>query len=566
MVRYGTSLAASIAEETEKLFYERTHLCLWIGVIFVPLFSLLDYVYCPEYFLLFLVYRWLLVAIILAIILSLRSGFLRRFVYHLMCFALLLGTFIISLMIIKLGGFESGYYVGILLMIAGSFSVLPYSIKDSLLTGLSMYIVYVLTIFAGVKELDIESMNAAVNNTFFFFTIIFVTVIQCYDESKTQLKAFRAKKSLQSLHTELAQFTDNLESMVKDRMQQLEETRLKYRDLFNNILDLVVVIDRGGIIHKVNHYCAHTLEFGSEEIEGKAMCSFMGVESENFFEEIIIPQLIRDETVEGVQLQMITRNGTTIEVELYGNPVDIEEEEKKYLLIIRDISTNKTMETQVLASKQLLDTSRQAAIFGLARLAECRDDDTGAHLQRIRAYTRILCEELATSKEFQNLITPSFIEDITLSSILHDIGKVGIPDNILLKPGKLTDDEFETMKNHCEYGGATLTFADQDAKSMAFLKMGQEISRYHHERWDGTGYPEGLSGKDIPLVARIVALADVYDALTTTRPYKKAFSHDKALEMIKKEREKQFDPRVVTAFLKQEEAFKEARLQLLFNR
>ncbi len=566
MEKSEASLSGSFSEETDKLFYSRTNLCLWLGVIFFPLFSLLDYVYCREFFFQFLVYRYVFIAIVLLIILILRFGYLRKYVYHLMYFALLLGTLTISLMIIKLGGFVSGYYVGILLMIAGGFSVLPYSIKESLFTGISMYLVYVITILVGVPQLDNPLIISAINNSFFFFTIVIVTTIQCFDESKIQWKAFRAKKNLQSLHIELANFTDNLETMVKERMQQLEETKLKYRDLFNNILDMVVVIDKEGKIQKVNHYCAHTLEYSPGELQGKEISSFISPSNKNIFTETVQPQLIKDDILLGIQLQMVTRNNKVIEVELYGNPVDVEDRKEKYLLIIRDISTTKKIEKQVLKSQQLLDTSRQAAIFGLARLAECRDDDTGTHLQRIREYTRILCKELARYQEYHELITPSFIEDITLSSILHDIGKVGIPDHILLKPGKLTSDEFEAMKNHCEYGGATLTFAEQDPKDVSFLKMGQDISRYHHERWDGSGYPEGLSGTDIPFAARIVSLADVYDALTTTRPYKNAFSHDQARKMIQKESGKQFDPTVVTAFLKQEAIFKEARLQLLFNR
>jgi len=223
------------------------------------------------------------------------------------------------------------------------------------------------------------------------------------------------------------------------------------------------------------------------------------------------------------------------------------------------------MERQVLESNQLIDTSRQAAIFGLARLAECRDDGTGAHLLRIREYTRILATELAEIPDLQHIVTRHFIEDLCLSSVLHDIGKVGIADAILLKPERLTEAEFETMKRHCEYGSIALSSAEKDSESLHFLRMGQEITRFHHERWDGSGYPSGLAGIEIPLSARIVALADVYDALTSSRSYKPAYNHEQARMLIVKESGSRFDPTIVNAFLRREQEFKASRKNLLLQ-
>jgi response regulator RpfG family c-di-GMP phosphodiesterase len=221
------------------------------------------------------------------------------------------------------------------------------------------------------------------------------------------------------------------------------------------------------------------------------------------------------------------------------------------------------MERQVLESDQLLDTSRQTAIFGLARLAECRDMNTGAHLLRIREYTRILARELAGNPELKHIVTDKFIEDLCLSSVLHDIGKVGIPDTILLKPERLSELEFEAMKQHCSFGSSALASAEKDSDSLSFLRMGQEITLHHHERWDGAGYPNGLSGIDIPLSARIVTLADVYDALTSSRTYKPAYNHEQARTLIVEESGHRFDPAIVHAFLRKEQDFKAARRDLL---
>ncbi len=194
--------------------------------------------------------------------------------------------------------------------------------------------------------------------------------------------------------------------------------------------------------------------------------------------------------------------------------------------------------------------------MGLAKLAEYRDKDTGGHLERIREYSRILAHGIADHPEYKGYITEDYIKALCLSSILHDIGKVAIPDSILLKPAKLDKDEFEIIKQHASLGGDAIKEAEAQIKGKSFLTIGKEISYYHHEKWDGTGYPAGLSGKRIPLSARIVALADVYDALTTNRIYKKAYSHEKAKEIILNNRGTHFDPDIVDAFCELEEEFR----------
>ncbi len=196
-------------------------------------------------------------------------------------------------------------------------------------------------------------------------------------------------------------------------------------------------------------------------------------------------------------------------------------------------------------------------MFSLAKLAESRDNETGAHLERIRLYARELALELKQHSQYAPVITNDFVKVLFQSSPLHDIGKVGIPDQILLKPGKLTSDEFEIMKSHTIIGGDTLCAADLEAGQNSFLAMGRDIAYYHHEKWNGQGYPFGLAGEEIPLPARIVAVADVYDALTTRRPYKNAFPHEKSRAIILEGEGSHFDPDLVQAFLAREDRFTE---------
>ncbi len=198
--------------------------------------------------------------------------------------------------------------------------------------------------------------------------------------------------------------------------------------------------------------------------------------------------------------------------------------------------------------------TRDVAIFSMAKLAESRDPETGAHLERVQSYCRALAQHLASTGGFEE-IDAEYVRLLYGTSPLHDIGKVGIPDSVLLKPGRLSDREFEIMKTHTSIGAETLDAALKRFPKTKFLRMARDIAAGHHERFDGTGYPAQLKGNEIPLAARIVALADVYDALTSKRVYKDAFAHDIAKDIITKESGVHFDPAIVQAFGATEQTF-----------
>jgi response regulator RpfG family c-di-GMP phosphodiesterase len=195
------------------------------------------------------------------------------------------------------------------------------------------------------------------------------------------------------------------------------------------------------------------------------------------------------------------------------------------------------------------DEARDSIVAALATLAEYRDIDTGRHLDRVISYATILAEELRKVETFRVEIDDQFLQDLLRAMPLHDVGKVAIPDHILLKPGKLTPAETTIMRRHVETGAETLRSVMMRAPGAHFLKMAEQIAGSHHEWYDGSGYPQGLRGKDIPLAARIAAIADVYDALTTKRLYKSAMSHDSAVQVIRQAGGSQFDPAVVEAFV-----------------
>lgn len=211
---------------------------------------------------------------------------------------------------------------------------------------------------------------------------------------------------------------------------------------------------------------------------------------------------------------------------------------------------------RVKAGERLLALeTRELLIFALAKLAESRDSDTGAHLERVRTYSRIIAEYLLKLPKYRDQVNPEFVRLIYLTSPLHDIGKVAVPDQILLKPGPLTEEEFAVMKTHTTRGAETLDAALKQYPTARFLRMARDIAASHHEWFDGSGYPRGLAAQSIPLAARIVALADAYDALTSKRVYKDAFTHDKARAAVIKGRGTHFDPDIVDAFLANETKF-----------
>jgi response regulator RpfG family c-di-GMP phosphodiesterase len=195
-----------------------------------------------------------------------------------------------------------------------------------------------------------------------------------------------------------------------------------------------------------------------------------------------------------------------------------------------------------------LEQVREALVLGLARLVQMRENDDGARLQRLRRYVRCLAEEAAKMPTFASQVTPAFVDMLTACAPLHDVGKVGLPDHILLKPGKLAPDERVLMQAHTTIGSQALTeLAEQYPSARAFLMTAGDIIRHHHERHDGTGYPDRLAGNAVPLVARIVAIADVYDALRSRRSWKPALSHLAAVQLML-ESTGQFDPALLQAF------------------
>jgi putative two-component system response regulator len=218
---------------------------------------------------------------------------------------------------------------------------------------------------------------------------------------------------------------------------------------------------------------------------------------------------------------------------------------------------NAELEAEVQRRTHIISAIQDVTVFAMASLAETRDNETGNHLRRTQHYVKTLARALQTHPRFAQVLTNENIELLFKSAPLHDIGKVGIPDHILLKPGKLTPEEFELMKRHTTLGFEALVRAEEAlGERLDFLSFAKQIALSHQEKWDGSGYPQGLSGEDIPVAARLMALADVYDALISQRVYKPPFEHAEAVRIITAGRGTHFDPDMVDAFLEVQDDFR----------
>lgn len=216
----------------------------------------------------------------------------------------------------------------------------------------------------------------------------------------------------------------------------------------------------------------------------------------------------------------------------------------------------KNLEFQVRSRTRETELLKDIVIVAMGELAEYRDPETGCHIHRTQLYVKVLAESLLEFGYFEDVLTPEYIILLYKTAPLHDIGKVAIRDSILLKPGKLTFEEFEIMKKHTRYGEDVIAKLETMAgEGIPYLQCARDIVASHHEKYDGSGYPRGVSGDDIPLAGRIMAIADVYDALITERSYKKAFSHEKTMAIMVEGRGTHFDPRIFEAFLAVEQKF-----------
>ncbi|MGQ9843247.1 MAG: HD domain-containing phosphohydrolase, partial [Spirochaetota bacterium] len=351
----------------------------------------------------------------------------------------------------------------------------------------------------------------------------------------------------------------------KKRMEAHIQNLTEFQEkILQNEMIGIITTDLSGIITSWNKGASIILGFQPFEILNTPLNKLIYSQDNN---QILPKSFINNNSVTNqkyAEITMLTKNGDILTTLCMPSLLhDDHNIPFAHLYFFIDITEKKRLEIESLELNQRLHHAQMVTIVSLAKLAEYRNKETGMHLERIMHYVEILAHELSHHPDYKDYITQEYIYDIVNSSLLHDIGKVAVPDLILLKPAKLTEYEFEIMKQHTVIGAETIAEAESKVSGRSYLNLGKEIAYYHHERWDGSGYPKGLKGQEIPLSARIVAVADVYDALVSQRPYKQVFPHEKAVKIICAKSGIHFDPVVVTAFLKHHHKFLEIKETLL---
>ena len=353
---------------------------------------------------------------------------------------------------------------------------------------------------------------------------------------------------------ELRKSRDCCEALL-EQQRRLSESEEAFRAFFEQHCVGFAITDENGRWLKVNDRLCEILGYEREELERLAWHELTPAECLReempLFESFLSPRSSNERCLEK---QYIRKDGALVDVVVSAKILEPSTKHGVRLAsTVHDVSDRKRLLNALAARASELERHREAIITSMAVLSEFRDGETGEHIRRTKEYVLLLLERAYADCPARFRGRWSYpredFELIGSSAVLHDIGKVGVPDRILLKPGPLTPEEFDTIRTHPIIGSYALRKAETTLENAEFLKYAHEIVTYHHEKWDGTGYPYGLEGEDIPLSARVMAVADVYDALVAERLYKKALPHETAVEIIASESGSHFDPELVKVFL-----------------
>ena len=551
---------AAFQQEIQELLHSRAFAILWVGAILIPLFSILDFFTVPQHFSQFLLWR-LAAALVFLILLFLN----KRDRQHKHPFAIVTTSYFVAgitiiAMTIRMGGYESYYFVGLILVLVTYAAIFPLTSKQTACLGSLLLLMYGAPILF-LSPPSPSSFKIFYSNFFFLISFLIFVVIQSKAETQMRKEEFTLRMAEKDATSQLAFYADKLEEDVEIRTRELEETESRYRELYENIIDDVLLVDSAGTILMANPQFFKRMD-RSAPVGNVSLYDFIHPADTAAVQTLLFDKLRQGKNVTDFQFRLKKEDDSAqvIDMECTATIIKKEETLVGFQMLLRDITTRKRLEQELLSTLQTVQQTRNVTILGLAKLAEYRHTHDENHLERMREYCQILVKALAQKPEYQQLITSQYIDDLYHSSILHDIGQVGIPDNILRKGDALTEQEKDHIKQHPIFGGDTLKAVDIHATGQSYLAMGKNIAYFHHERWDGSGYPYGLKQEEIPLAARIVALADTYDELTTTRPVKPAYSHEDAVKVLTTEQRHLFAPDLIDAFIAHNSEFKQIRI------
>lgn len=533
--------------ELQELHHRRVNYILLAGGFLILLFASLDYLMIPELFTEFFIYRQALIVITLLLLILNYSDKAHKHPHVIGFLFFILVSLVIIFMIYRMGGVTSPYSVGLIVCMAVYSSLAPLTTSQCLVACFSVVTFYSITIFYTHSLHQVYLMDFF-NNLFFMISFIFIIATQSWADTRARKREFQLRMLENNAAEELQELADVLQKEVEKRSKEHRATEKSYQLLFDQIADDAIVLGpRGEILQANVMFERHFGNGGS--ITGKSLFDLVVRHQQKDFQQTINRMFRDNSSLSGHKVLLCKNDHTFIEAEINASQLVRDQSSSGILLMIRDTSTRKELERKLFRSLEIKKKTETAAIMALAKLSEFRDISTTNHLERIREYCKLIATELSHRSTLGDVMTPTYIEDIYHASILHDIGKVAIPDTLIFNKKQLTERERDTVRRHTIIGGDVIKEMEEESKGSGFLAMAKHIAYFHHERWDGKGYPYGLIAREIPLAARIMTIADAYEAMTSSSKKEAVMSHGAAINHLSELSGLKFDPMVVEAFL-----------------
>jgi len=547
-------------QESRHLLHQRVTVILLAGIAVLLLFALLDYIVAPAFFAELLRYR--LIAAGSCGLLLLANHFDRSHRWPgLIGFSgyLIVGV-VIVLTIYRQGVVTTPYYVGLIVAMTIYSSLAPLSVFQTLASGFALVSLYGLAI-AFMPPIEPGQRLELFSHLFFMICFIFIAATQSWTDINARKREHLLRTSEQEATRALKNQANILEQEVQRRTEAQKAIEKHYQALFEAIADDVVLLNPAGSILQANSSFLQHFSHGQLQPD-TVFSDLVPPKERQAFDAAFSSLLTTGTPLANFRLTFNAVQETSLNTEINGVLLQRKGKVLGVQLVIRDISVRNRLEQQLITSLRRVRQTENATILALAKLSEYRDITPGRHLERIREYCIILATALRQHQQYAATITPTYLQNLHQGCILHDIGKVAVSNVILEKTEPLTVLEEEALRNHTLSGGDIIKAMEQEAQGSSFLSLAKNIAYFHHERWDGSGFPHGLQGNEIPLEARIMALADAYEETTIGLVHEQRATHQQAVDMIVKNAGRRFDPILVETFVTVDAEFDRARCAL----
>jgi len=547
-------------QESRHLHHHRVDLILRVVMVMMLFFSLLDTLLVPARLGEFLSYRLLAVAGCALLLAANRhdQGGDRA---GLIGFCAYLGAGLVMVLTIhRMGGGLSPYSVGLIVIMTLYTALAPLTTIQTLFSGFALVLVYLLSLFWAESFTPAERLNLF-STLFFMVCFVLIAATQSWADTAARMEECRLRTAANGAAAALARQADTLEESVKRRTEEQRLSEKRYQILYEAMVDDVVLITARGKVLQANssylrHFCSGTRP------EDSSFFDAVHPQDQEQVRAVLADAVERGAAMTAWQLTLWSTQGEPVAVEISASPLHCGPKRLGLQLVIRDIGVRRQLEQALVASLTKVRQTENAAILALAKLSEYRDRPPGHHLERVREYCRVLALELEGRAPYRAVISPDYIQNLYQGAILHDIGKVAVPDTILAKTSPLSAEEEQLRRQHTLAGAEVIKAMAAEGEAAGFLALAVNIACFHHERWDGQGYPQGLRGEDIPLEARIMALVDCYETLTVGADGESALSHSQVMARIAARAGQQLDPMLVEAMTAVQGDFDRIRHQL----